>query len=276
MASIPSKRIVIPTYIDSTGNSDLRFTNGWEKKYLEDENFDVVIYEKAGDLINEQVIEDGVVKIPNVGRSSFAFLWHIVNNYDDLLDTEVFTKTHVSRQQIDIDMTIKECHKFYHLQAINYYRMMLYVTQQTYDKHFDVWKERGKTLEAVPTTMYLKMVNPKDAFKEIDIKFMAYHCEIADALVYPKTPGNENYDVAIALKEVFGNDYTFPYPFCLRRENVWSVKRDIIRSHSLAVYKHMLQSVTEAKDHWNMSHDAWCEFWPLFWEETIRRSGLSK
>lgn len=276
MSDKPTKRIIIPTYIDKSGNSDIRLTNGWEKKYLNNDNFEVAVYEKSDNLVNEQIVEDGVIKIPNIGRSSFAFLWHIVNNYDSLLDTEVFAKTHVSRQQIDIDMTINECHNFHHLQAVNYYRMMLYVTQQTYDKYFDEWKERGRTLEAVPTTMYLEMVNPRAAFKEIDIKFMDYHCEIADALVYPKTPGEENYDVAIALKEIFGDDYNFPYPFCLRRENVWSVSKEAIKAHSVAVYKHMLQSVIEAKDHWDMSHDAWCEFWPLFWEETIKRSGLKK
>jgi len=274
MTLTTAKRIVIPTYIDSSGKSDLSLTGGWETKYLEDENFEVVIYEKSNDLTNTEHREGNVTRIPNIGRSSFVFLWHIVNNYGSLLETEVFTKTHVSRQQIDIDLTIKESHKFSHLQAVNYCRMMLYVSQEDYDKHFDTWVTRGPVQEAVPTAMYLRLVNPLDAFRELDIKFMDLHCIRADALVYPFVPGLEDYPAAHALKDIFGDDYKFPYPFCLRRENVWSVNKATITSNPLSLYKRMLKYTMEDKQPWNMDHDNWCLFWPLFWEETIRRAGL--
>ena len=50
MSDKPTKRIIIPTYIDKSGNSDIRLTNGWEKKYLNNFKFTPAIL-RAGDIL---------------------------------------------------------------------------------------------------------------------------------------------------------------------------------------------------------------------------------
>jgi hypothetical protein len=77
-------------------------------KYKEDTNwvrnlkeFEIIVYNKNNDIdIDEYNIKsepyfiDDIkhIDIPNIGREAHTYLYHIVNNYDNLYDYEVFTQ----------------------------------------------------------------------------------------------------------------------------------------------------------------------------------------
>lgn len=77
-------------------------------KYKEDinwvkdlEGFDIIVYNKDNDIDIEKYdiksdpyyIDDvKYIDIPNVGREAHTYLYHLVNNYEDLYDYEVFSQ----------------------------------------------------------------------------------------------------------------------------------------------------------------------------------------
>ena len=69
------------------------------------------IYKKNDHLLvgQENRIADHVVEIPNVGRCDYAFLYHIVKNYDTLDDITVFVKCNWQDNAIPFWKLLDEC-----------------------------------------------------------------------------------------------------------------------------------------------------------------------
>ena len=57
------------------------------------EDVDIIIYDK-GEPVAPQIRERAkrVVRLPNTGREGHTYLWHIVENYDDLADVTFFSQ----------------------------------------------------------------------------------------------------------------------------------------------------------------------------------------
>lgn len=268
------KRIVIPTYKDRAN------TLGWERIYIESPEYEVIFYEKSDSLPprTDKKISDGWT-IPNFGRSSFAFLWHIVKNYDDLADVEIFTKTHLHTQGIDIARTAGDCQNHNHLQAYNRLRGFIYLDSQNAD-HQEVlsraMRDFAHVVEHHDTIVFPAMTidNFKFPFEVLfadDVQrplhqIYVYNCQ-ADV---NHGPGLVPYH---ALEECF-DEWVRPFPYFLRRENVWSVKKELILANPKSLYEMMLDKIQDEDPVWTMSHDVWCEFWPLFWAATEKKAGL--
>lgn len=83
------------------------------------------IYEKQDDLLYEQVVSAGKsynnaaneYRIANYGKCEYAFLLHIVRNYDNLADLTVFTKCNLSKECIPIFMLLNNCHLYDYCEA---------------------------------------------------------------------------------------------------------------------------------------------------------------
>tara|TARA_B100000242_G_C42998756_1_gene463950 strand:- start:26 stop:730 length:705 start_codon:yes stop_codon:yes gene_type:complete len=71
-----SKSIIVARF-----NEDI----SWLKPY---KDFNLMIYNKGSDLPNP--INKNIIKIKNVGRESHTWLFHIVNNYNNLDDINIF------------------------------------------------------------------------------------------------------------------------------------------------------------------------------------------
>ena len=73
--------------------------------YIDDSySLDFKIYRKDDslDIDSKDVIEeDGFITIPNIGRCDYAFLLHIVRNYENLSDINIFTKINWRDQKND-------------------------------------------------------------------------------------------------------------------------------------------------------------------------------
>jgi hypothetical protein len=74
-------------------------------------NIPYTIYEKQNDLRlgEERHPRSNIIQIPNIGRSDYAFLYHIIQNYDCLDDVTLFVKNNWYVHNIDF---------FGHLQRI--------------------------------------------------------------------------------------------------------------------------------------------------------------
>lgn len=79
--------------ITSTYNDIHRFD--W-KHLIDFSEVELFLYRKCDDLeIGESRVEGEFIDIPNYGSCDYAFFNHIVNNYDNLGDTNIFTKLNV-------------------------------------------------------------------------------------------------------------------------------------------------------------------------------------
>lgn len=88
--------------------------NKW-KPYIDRTHIrQVYVYEKDstmqyGDII--QIAEEEY-RIANFGKCEYAFLLHIITNYDDLADYNIFTKCNLDKERINIHTLIDRCRDF--------------------------------------------------------------------------------------------------------------------------------------------------------------------
>ncbi len=264
------KRIIIPTY------NDRHATCGWEFPFVHRDDVSVMWYHKDDNLQPGDVVEcnDGY-RIPNFGRSSYAFLHHIVQEYENLADVEIFTKTHLHRQKIDIVRTVERCHDYLHLQAFNGLRAFVYTSSDS--DHEALMQSVTKN----PGLFKADRTSPRNVtflFNNARIELPGLKLSGADISDSPiaglfychDLPEQSSELYHRALSYIFP-EYSLPLPYCFRRENVWSVKKELILHHPKELYQSLIQKIESGDDVWSMCHDEWCQFWPLFWDETISR-----
>ena len=260
------KRIVLPVY------NDRRNTFGWEQRYVEDENTSLVIYEKDDSLAyGQEVKTDEGFKIPNIGRSNFAFLYHICKYYDELYDIEVFTKTHVSRTSTMIHESIDKSHQYDHLQFWNSSRLMIYASAEIFNSLKEHWVDN-----CFPTQVSTGCVEVPGHFlhklklnEYFDQALLDSPCHV-HGTIYIYNSSISDMGAIPVMREIFP-EYSLPNVFMIRREDIWSVKKELIRYHPKQFYIDVLNCVVSGDDKWAFHRDQWCEFWPLLWEETIAR-----
>lgn len=99
-----SKVIITSTYKDQ---SKLLWVNN-----LNDKRVPFIIYQKRDGLVKEIIVNENVIEIPNIGRCDYAFLYHIVKNYDNLHDTNVFVKCNWRDNGIPFSKIFENCDKY--------------------------------------------------------------------------------------------------------------------------------------------------------------------
>ena len=262
------KRIVLPVY------NDRRNTFGWEQRYVEDENTSLVIYEKDDSLAyGQEVKTDEGFKIPNIGRSNFAFLYHICKYYDELYDIEVFTKTHVSRTSTMIHESIDKSHQYDHLQFWNGARLMIYTSAKIFNSLERYWVDNCS-----PTQVSTGCVEIPGRFlyklkleKYFDRALLNSPCHVHGTIyIYDSSLWRLHTGAISVIKEIFPK-YSLPDVFIIRREDIWAVKKELIQYHPKQFYTDILHCVVSGDEKWAFHRDQWCEFWPMLWEETINR-----
>jgi len=86
---------------------------------IEKRNIDFLIYHKDDSLKkNESIIIDkNNINIPNYGRCDYAFLYHIVQNYDNLDDITIFVKSHWYEHGLELYKVIDNCVEYDWMQS---------------------------------------------------------------------------------------------------------------------------------------------------------------
>jgi|TARA_Y100000034_G_scaffold133716_1_gene200040 hypothetical protein len=260
------KRIVLPVY------NDRRNTFGWEQRYVEDENTSLVIYEKDDSLAyGQEVKTDEGFKIPNIGRSNFAFLYHICKYYDELYDIELFTKTHVSRTDTMIHESIDKSHQYDHLQFWNGARLMIYTSPEIFGTLSSYWIEECQPTEVTPSCIgipgsFLYKLKLDEYF---DRTLLDSPCSVKGIIYIYDASAPGRYALSV-INEIFPG-YSYPDVLIMRREDIWAVKKELIQYHPKQFYTDILHCVVSGDEKWAFHRDQWCEFWPMLWEETISR-----
>ena len=258
------KRIVIPSY------QDRQATNGWEKKYQKSSDYDVIVYEKDDSLPAETEVEtfEGfrISTDSSNARSSYVFLYHICKFYEDLADVEIFTKTHMHVQKVRVHESIEESHNYDFFEFWNDLRLFVWVDQKKYEELLPRWESNGWDGEwaKISGSPITELIDEKIQ-SQVDLAY-----EAKEKILVKPNRGINTRVFWPGMLEIFPN-YDLPSFLVLRNENIWSVKKEVIRYHPKSFYESMLENVLK-NDFWNdVGHDDWSIFWSIFWRETIRK-----
>jgi len=112
------KRIVIAKY-----NEDIEWVNDAKEKGI-----DFIVYDKSDPSLSsfddKIIVNENLIKLMNVGRESHTYLRHIVDNYEDLYDVEIFSQgnfrdhvnniwDHISKVDEDVEyLGFSHCKKY--------------------------------------------------------------------------------------------------------------------------------------------------------------------
>jgi hypothetical protein len=83
--------------------------------YLIKKSLPYIIYKKTAIIENSQKFADlphQLIEIPNICRCEYAFIYHIVNNYDTLDDVTVFVKSNWQKYGIDLRYLLENCNNY--------------------------------------------------------------------------------------------------------------------------------------------------------------------
>ena len=105
-----SIHIITSTYKDE---HKLQWLNGLDNRFI------YTVYRKHDNLLSgqENRISNNLIEIPNIGRCDYSFLYHIIMNYDNLADINVFVKANWYEYNIEFGYLLNECDKYDFMQA---------------------------------------------------------------------------------------------------------------------------------------------------------------
>ena len=99
--------------------------NLWIDK-IKNAKMDYVVYKKSDNLKMGECnkITDNLVEIPNIGRCDYAFLYHIIENYDNLATTNVFVKCNWFENNIRFWDLLVRCQNYDYMQVGTHYELL--------------------------------------------------------------------------------------------------------------------------------------------------------
>ena len=110
-----NKKIDIITSYYNDGNK-LNWLDECKNIIGQDNNSEFYIYKKNDDFNLDPEISKintlGEIEIPNIGRCDFAFLLHIIKNYENLGDVNIFTKVNWMDQKNDFFGLVRDSKKY--------------------------------------------------------------------------------------------------------------------------------------------------------------------
>jgi len=102
--------VITSTYKDE---DKLLWLNGLDNRFI------YTVYRKDDNLLSgqENRISNNLIEIPNVGKCDYSFLYHIITNYDNLANINVFVKSNWYEYEINFGYLLNECHKYDFMQV---------------------------------------------------------------------------------------------------------------------------------------------------------------
>ena len=109
-------------------------------KYINTNLYDIFIYNKGNDNISIDNINCKIIKLDNTGRESHTYLYHIINNFDNLPEKIVFTQAHpfdhVRKTFINEINNFNSC-------SFNFFYFSRNILKIQYDEHKNKFLEHG-------------------------------------------------------------------------------------------------------------------------------------
>lgn len=197
------------------------------KNYIEHCN--LIVYKKNDDLdIGECFSNNGEINIPNFGRCDYAFLLHIIKNYDNLNDITIFTKINWTDQPNNFPQLVNNC--------IHYDYMEVGAQPEWYNWH------DGTNIN---NSGCQHSINTKD-IKGVRKDWYAYN---PDSMI-------DWYN------HIFGEGIV-PGKICVNAHGpVFSVTRRLIHRHPISVYQYLLDRFHPNSKSWD--NECAKTFWPKY------------
>lgn len=189
----------------------------------------LIIYKKNDDLkIGESFINNGEINVPNFGRCDYAFLLHIINNYDNLNDITIFTKINWTDQPNNLPLLVRNCR--------NYDYMEVGAQSEWYNWHDGINIDNSGCLHSI---------NTKD-IKGVRNEWYTYN---PDSMID-------------WYHHIFGEG-TVPGKICANAHGpVFSVTKSLIRRHPVSVYQYLLSRFHPDSQSWD--NECAKTFWPKY------------
>ena len=272
------KAIILPTY-----DGDLVQAKGWCQKYIDNPSLgELLIYEKDDSLDASSPTTkavNGNFKIPNVGRSSYAFLRYVCDNYENLADFVCLTKPHLQKLAVEIDHSLFMCHQYHYFEFWNNLRCFVWIHKDLYVPMIQRWLHLGFKIEDHNGWAYVsektQNVSLVDLFDPMVFKAGSGIWDVeGKQKIYISSERWEN-KILGKMKSIWP-DWEIPKLVISRQEACWSVSKKLILHHPKDLYKKMMDDVhyhpgEQTGWPWNMYHDEWGQFWTLFWETTAAK-----
>lgn len=202
------------------------------KNFLDPEtDLEFSVYAKKDDLILDPSIcnlsETGEFFIPNIGRCDFAFLLHIIRNYDNLSDINIFTKVNWMDQRNDFFGLLSHSQKYDFCDVGDTPELQIW-DAETLDSNIEEYLEKN----LIPGSRY-QLVDPR----KNKSTGQYVHAFKSDCL-------NDWYS------EIF-NSIDPPKPFWSWSHGpCFSVSRELIRRHPKEVYEYLLSRFLPESNSW--------------------------
>lgn len=151
---MPRFRVVTACYKDES------ILNNWIP-VLDSNNVPYTVYFKDDSLTRgqEEILNDYHIKIPNYGRCDYAFLYHIVKNYNSLDDITLFVKNNWQEQHIRVWDHINECQVYDFMESGKQRRFQYWSNKQDiYPRHEEI--HTGKHIFAQTTIDWYHEIFP--------------------------------------------------------------------------------------------------------------------
>jgi hypothetical protein len=86
---------------------------------IKNANIDYIVYKKNDQLKEGEYnrITDNRIEIPNIGRCDYSFLYHIIQNYHTLADTNIFVKCNWFENNIRFWDLLAKCSQYDYMQV---------------------------------------------------------------------------------------------------------------------------------------------------------------
>jgi len=220
------KRLVVAKYLEpnhKTNWVDLVFDSGVE----------VFMYDKSENTIGNPHNTHVKEFLPNIGRESHTYLYHIVKNYHNLKDIEIFSQADISDHVPNL------------VQIIN--------DTNSSSFQFQEFPSRKKII-CFNDSSYIKAssLNPADNF----------HDRGSSAFVFEASPGHKK-----IYELVYGEISTFE-DFCFREFSchaIFAVSKETIRKIPLHVYEKLLLLFDNSQDSFS-TYSSISEYWAYEFE----------
>jgi hypothetical protein len=104
-----------PLRIVTSVYKDEHILNEW----INNVNVPVIVYVKDDKLAKglSEPVDDRFIKLCNYGRCDYAFIYHIVQNYDNLDDKIIFTKVNWSHTHLNLFKVVEMADKYDYLES---------------------------------------------------------------------------------------------------------------------------------------------------------------
>lgn len=181
-------------------------------------NSKLTVYHKNDQLKVGESIDGDHIEIPNCGRCDYAFLWHIIQNYDNLADTNIFTKINWKDNNLSLEKLLYKSEKYHYCESGAHKEFHVYVNNlnQRIDEHPSV-KNRAVHDMSNPDSIYLfEGDGPAQFYRHI----------------FKNTPLPKS-------QIIWGHGPCF------------AVSRDLIRRHPKTVYEWLLNRFHIESNSWN-------------------------